>query len=86
MLASVSSSVRNKLLKSKYSYIYLICVIIYILQLGYLAMRKKIDWEICIIEAVIGLKFILLWIKTKVDNDNDISSEVGTSSTEPIES
>lgn len=72
MLNSVSSSVRDGLLKSKYQYVFLIVVILYVLQLGYLAIRKKIDVEMATVEAFIGLKFIILFVKYKLDEGNII--------------
>ena len=79
-LASITSSVRQKLVKSNYIILYLIVIFLYICQLAYLAYVEKIDITMLVVESLFAFKLLLMYLKHKYSNDgnNDIIRPAGS--------
>ncbi len=69
MLGSVTSSVRERLIKSNYIILYLIVIFLYIAQLAYLAYVKKIDVTMLVVESLVAFKLLLMFLKNKYSKD-----------------
>ncbi len=74
MLQSVSSSVRSRLMRSRFNHILIFIIFLYIAQLVYLGYNKKIDTTMIVIESLFAIKLLLLYIKNVIGNEeNDLS-------------
>jgi len=67
----MTSSVRSRLMKSKFNHILIIVLFLYIAQLVYLGYTEKIDVTIIIIESLFAIKLLLLYIKNVLGEENN---------------